>query len=258
MDLLLPTWWHWAGAIACALIVGAAKTGIPGLGFLAVPLLAVTLRPNESLSVGMLLPMLCAADVMAVWLYRRNPAIHHLWHLLPWVLPGMFLGACILAYMPNASLGPAIGGIVLVMILVHLWRNWRKHSEPPGRIAGAGFGVTAGVTTTVANAAGPIMSIYLLAQRMPKEEFIAAGAWFFFVVNLLKLPIYWIMPHFGTHKLLISADTLLIDACLLPAVVLGSLVGRRVVPHIPQRAFELVVLLLAAAASVSMLRPLLP
>jgi hypothetical protein len=95
-------------------------------------------------------------------------------------------------------------------------------------------------------------------QHNTKEEFIAAGAWFFFVVNLLKLPIYWIMPHFGTHKLLISSDTLLIDACLLPAVVIGSLVGRRLVPHIPQRAFELVVLLLAAAASLSMLRPLLP
>lgn len=251
MDLLLTTPGQWIGAAGCAFVVGAAKTGIPGLGFLAVPWMAWLLHPHSRLSVGALLPLLCCADVMAVWLYRRNTAIHHLWNLLPWVLLGMGLGWLILDRMPDAAFGPIIGITVLAMILVHLWRMWRKIINPPGRLVGAGFGVVAGTTTTVANAAGPVMSIYLLAKRLPKEDFIAAGAWFFFAVNLAKLPIYWANSSPGRE--MITTSSLLMDACLVPAVVAGSLIGRRIVPHIPQRTFEMVVLILAAAGAIRLL-----
>ncbi|MBN8525109.1 MAG: sulfite exporter TauE/SafE family protein [Planctomycetes bacterium] len=251
---LLPTPWHWANAIGIALVVGAAKTGVPGLGFLAVPWLAWVLAPNSLLSVGALLPLLICADIMAVWLYRKNPAIHHLWQLLPWVLIGLGVGAALILGIPAHWFNPTIGGIVLAMILVHLWRKWRKHIDPPGRLAGAGVGIIAGTTTTLANAAGPVMNIYLLAQRMPKEEFIAAGAWFFFVVNLLKVPLFLGLGWLGHEsKIMINSQTLLMDACLVPAVVAGSLLGRRVVPHIPQRTFESVVLLLAAAGAIRLL-----
>jgi len=251
---LLPTAWHWANAISIAFVVGAAKTGVPGLGFLAVPWLAWVLAPNSLLSVGALLPMLICADVMAVWLYRRNPAVHHLWQLLPWVLIGLGVGAGLLLSLPARWFNPAIGGTVVAMILVHLWRRWRKHIEPPGRVVGAGVGIIAGTTTTLANAAGPVMNLYLLAQRMPKEEFIAAGAWFFFVINLLKVPIYVGLGALGQgSKLMITSQTLLMDACLLPAVIAGSLIGRRLIPYIPQRTFEAVVLLLAAAGAVRLL-----
>lgn len=251
---LLPTTWHWANAIGIALVVGAAKTGVPGLGFLAVPWLAWVLAPNSLLSVGALLPLLISADIMAVWLYRRNPAVHHLWQLLPWVLIGMAVGAGLILSLPTRWFNPAIGCTVVAMILVHLWRKWRKQINAPTQAVGAGVGIIAGTTTTLANAAGPVMNIYLLAQRMPKEEFIAAGAWFFFIVNLLKVPIYLTLPLLGHDtKLMITSQTLLMDACLVPAVVVGSLVGRRLVPHIPQRAFEAVVLALATAGAIRLL-----
>lgn len=248
MDLLLQTPGQWIGAAACAFVVGAAKTGVPGLGFLAVPWMAWLLYPDSRLSVGALLPLLCCADMMAVWLYRRNAAIHHLWHMLPWVVVGMGGGWLILRHLPNASFGPLIGSVVLLMISIHVWRICRKRTEPPGRLAGAGFGIVAGTTTTVANAAGPVMNMYLLALRLPKEEFIAAGAWFFFAINLAKLPIY------GCNDM-ISQASLLMDACLVPAVVAGSLVGRRIVPHIPQRTFEIIVLVLAAIGAARLLVP---
>ena len=85
---------------------------------------------------------------------------------------------------------------------------WRQYREPPGRATGAGFGIAAGVTTTVANAAGPIMSIYLLAQRLPKEDFIAAGVWFFFLVNLIYIPLSeepGLAKRFGDDCLLYKA-----------------------------------------------------
>ena len=251
---LLPTPWHWANAIGIALVVGAAKTGVPGLGFLAVPWLAWVLAPNSLLSVGALLPLLICADIMAVWLYRKNPAVHHLWALLPWVLIGMACGAGLILSLPRQWFNPAIGGTVVLMILVHLWRQWRGRIEAPGKAVGAGVGIVAGTTTTLANAAGPVMNLYLLAQRLPKEEFIAAGAWFFFVVNLMKVPVYIALGAIGSGaKLMITSQTLLMDASLVPAVVLGSLIGRRVVPYIPQRTFEAVVILLAAAGAVRLL-----
>lgn len=248
MDALLPTWWHWAGAAVCALIIGGAKTGMPGFGILAVPWFAWLFHDQVKLSAGALLPLLCCADVMAVWLYRRNAAIHHLWHMLPWVLCGMGLGAVALWALSNGVLRPVLGGMLVAMIAMHLWRKRRKDLEPPGRAAAAGFGVTAGMTTTIANAAGPVMNIYLLGQRLPKEDFIAAGAWFFFAVNLAKLPLYGING-------MITGQTLLIDLCLFPAVVIGSLIGRRVVKRIPQGAFELTVLLLAAVGAIMLLIP---
>lgn len=245
---LLPTPWHWANAIGIAFVVGAAKTGVPGLGFLAVPWMAWVLAPQSLLSVGALLPLLICADMMAVWLYRKNPAVHHLWKLLPWVLIGMVAGTMLILALPQERFNAAIGGTVMAMIAIHLWRKWRQHNQPPGQAVGAGVGIIAGTTTTLANAAGPVMNIYLLAQRMPKEEFIAAGAWFFFTVNLMKVPIYVLVS-----KPMITSQTLLMDACLVPAVIVGSLVGRRIIPHIPQRTFEAIMLLLAGAAAVGLL-----
>ncbi|HAT09501.1 MAG TPA: hypothetical protein DCS97_02665 [Planctomycetes bacterium] len=247
----LPTPWHWLGAVGCALVVGAAKTGIPGLGFLAVPWLALLFHDQVRMSAGALLPLLCVADVMAVWLYRNNRAIHQLWHMLPWVLAGMGLGAAALWLLSDAVLRPVLGVILLGMIGLHLWRKRHADLAPLGRGAAAAFGVTAGTTTTIANAAGPVMNIYLLSQRLPKEDFIAAGAWFFFAVNLAKLPIY------GSRGM-ITVDTLLIDAWLVPAVIAGSLIGRRIVKRIPQGTFELIVLLLATIGSLMLFIPTRP
>lgn len=245
---LLPTPWHWAGAITCAVIIGGAKTGMPGFGILAVPWFAWLFHDQVKLSAGALLPLLCVADVMAVWLYRSNAAIHHLWHMLPWVLIGMGMGAAALWMLDNAVLRPVLGGMLVAMIAMHIWRKRQRDQRVPGRAVGAGFGVAAGLTTTIANAAGPVMNIYLLGQRLPKEDFIAAGAWFFFAVNLAKLPLY------GVNGM-ITGQTLLIDLCLVPGVVIGSLIGRRVVKRIPQGAFELAVLLLAAVGACMLLIP---
>jgi uncharacterized membrane protein YfcA len=112
----------------------------------------------------------------------------------------------------------------------------------------AGYGVSAGFATTVANAAGPVMNLYLLARRLPKQEFVATGAWFFFVVNLVKLPIY------GVHGL-IDRRSLMFNAALAPAVIVGALLGRAVLGRLPQATFDKLVMALTVCAAALLLLP---
>ena len=107
--------------------------------------------------------------------------------------------------------------------------------------------MAAGFATTVANAAGPVMNLYLLTKQLPKEEFIATGAWFFFVINLAKIPIY------AWHGLF-SRTSLIFDAVLVPAVLLGALAGRWLLGRIPPNVFEALVIMMTAASTILLFR----
>jgi uncharacterized membrane protein YfcA len=132
------------------------------------------------------------------------------------------------------------------MLLVYLWRRFAPGAAmvTPHPVA---YGVSTGFATTVANAAGPVMSLYLLSKRLPKEEFIATGAWFFFFINLTKVPIYvW-------HGM-ITPRSLVFDAMMVPAVLCGALTGRWVVGHINPKVFETLVILLTTASTLLLFR----
>jgi len=237
-------WWQWALGATCAFFVGVAKTGVPGLGILVVPMMVLVVGDARA-SAGWLLPLLCFADLFAVFYYRRHAAANKLFSLIPSVLVGMALGAMTLS-LPEGRIRPIIGVIVLVMLAAYLWR--KRHPEALA-VADRGepYGVAAGFSTTVANAAGPAMSLYLLSKKLTKEEFVATGAWFFFVVNLTKVPIY-------TWHGLFSRTSLTVDALLAPAVLCGALGGRWALGRISAGAFEFLVLLLTAASALLMFR----
>jgi uncharacterized membrane protein YfcA len=167
--------------------------------------------------------------------------------LAPWVVLGMGAGAFALSG-PEPILRRMVGLIVLAMIVVHVAR--RRAAPPPidTGLAIAAYGASAGFATTVANAAGPIMNLYLLAKRLPKEELIGTGAWFFLVINFSKIPVY-------VFHGLIGSRSLAFDALLLPAVIAGALSGRALFSRFPQRTFELVVLGLTAVSAVLLLLP---
>jgi uncharacterized membrane protein YfcA len=228
-------------------MVGLAKTGVPGFGIFVVPLMVLTVGDARQ-SAGWLLPLLSVADIIAVIRFRRQAAARRLFSLVPWVLGGMIVGALALGG-PEAVLRPVVGAIVLAMIALRLWRARQPEStaDLPAAQA-AGYGVAAGFATTVANAAGPIMNMYLFARRLPRDEFIATGAWFFLVINLAKAPLY-------AARGLITAPSLLFDLLLVPAVVVGSVIGRQVSQRLPQHLFERVVLALTAIAAVLLLLP---
>ncbi|MBM3788639.1 MAG: sulfite exporter TauE/SafE family protein [Acidobacteria bacterium] len=221
--------YKWLLGALVAFSVGVAKTGVPGFGIMAVPVFVLTVG-DARLSAGWLLPLLIAADVFAVFYFRRHAAAGALFSLFPWVMAGMIGGAIVLGY-PDGLIRPLVGTITLAMLLLHLWRQRRVAESPPAGWRHASFyGTAAGFATMVANAAGPIMNLYLLSKRLPREEFVATGAWFFFIVNLTKVPVY-------SRLQLFSSQSLLFDLALLPFVIGGALTGRKLLTVMPEKAF---------------------
>ena len=250
---------QWLFLLVGAFGVGLSKTGIAGFGIVAVALFAVALPAK--VSVGVILPVLIVGDLCAISVYRRKAVWSHLATLFPWAAAGVGLGYAALGRVDDRQVAHLIGAILVLLTIVHVAR--RAFDSKRGRPEAAAedragiaqhpaliavMGVLAGFTTMTANAAGPIMVLYLLATRLPKVEFIGTGAWFFFLLNAFKTP-------FSAKLGLISASTLPLDAELAPAVVIGAIAGSRVVHRIDQRLFENIALVLTLAAAIKLLWP---
>ncbi len=226
----------WALALLSAFLVGLSKTGIAGLGILPVAIFAGILPARES--VGVVLIVLLAGDLVAVTVYRREADWGHLMGLFPWAGAGIVLGALAFGQMNDATVRVLIGSILVGLVLLQWFRRARPVEVsvgPPARWIVIGTGVGAGFTTMVANAAGPLMVMYLLAMRLPKLIFVGTAAWFFLAVNVFKVP-------FSYSLGLITAESLGLSLRLAPFAVLGALSGRWVLRRIDQRLFEMLAL----------------
>jgi uncharacterized membrane protein YfcA len=231
----------------CAVMVGIAKTGIPGVGILAVPLTALLFPALKS--TGILLGILILADLFAIIYHRRNAKWSHVLRLLPAALAGIVVGYFVMKQINDEQLKPIIGVIVLVMLGINYWRTRTKGKDAPIPTQwwfAVGLGFMAGVTTMMANAAGPVMVIYLLAMRLEKIEFVGTQAWFFFVVNWLKVP-------FSANLKLMTIESVKLDLMMLPFIAVGAVIGIFFLKRIPQKAFAAVVQILAVIAAVKLL-----
>lgn len=239
--------WQWTLLAIGAAIAGFSKTGIPGTSILFVALFANVLPAKEA--TGVVLPLLIFADLFSAVVYRKHLAWRRVGGLLPWAVGGVVLGWLALRWIDNAAAARVIGAIIAAMLALHLWRQRTQSEEALRRVPaalGPAAGVLAGFTTTVANAAGPVMVLYLLAMRLPKLEFLGTSAAFFLAINWIKVPF---MVQLG----LINPASLALNLWLLPAVAAGALIGRRVAQTVNQRAFETVALGLTALAAAKLL-----
>lgn len=237
--------WQWGIASLAAVIVGISKSGIGGLGMLAVVLFAQIIPAKQA--TGLVLPLLCFGDVVGATYYRKHASWQHLWRLFPWTAAGVVIGYFALGEIDDRQAQLLVGGIVLVLVAMHLIRRRRAgHETEHGAWFAPTIGVLAGFTTLVANAAGPLMAVYMLAMRLPKMNYVGTGAVFFLLLNLFKVPF---MLHLG----LINAASFSLNLTLVPLVFAGAWLGRMLVVRIDQRSFENLALGLSLLAGLKLL-----
>ncbi|AVL98353.1 MULTISPECIES: sulfite exporter TauE/SafE family protein [Microbacterium] len=242
--------WAWAALGVAAVVIGISKTALPGGSILAIALFAAVLPARTSTAATLLLLMV--GDVFALLAYRRHAHWPTLLRLAPAVVAGLLLGFAFLALTGDGVVRRAIGVILLLMIAVTLWRRWRQARAEQEAAARGGallagvYGTLGGFTTMVANAGGPVMSMYFLATRTPVQVFLGTSAWFFAIINVIKVPF---LAGIG----LFTGPVLLTDAILAPLVVLGALLGLRVARRLDQRLFDRIVIVLTILGAVYLL-----
>ncbi|AMG82751.1 MULTISPECIES: sulfite exporter TauE/SafE family protein [Microbacterium] len=242
--------WAWAALGVAAVVIGISKTALPGGSILAIALFAAVLPARTSTAATLLLLMV--GDVFALLAYRRHAHWPTLLRLAPAVVAGLLLGFAFLALTGDGVVRRAIGVILLLMIAVTLWRRWRQARAEQEAAARGGallagvYGTLGGFTTMVANAGGPVMSMYFLATRTPVQVFLGTSAWFFAIINVIKVPF---LAGIG----LFTGPVLLTDAILAPLVVLGARLGLRVARRLDQRLFDRIVIVLTILGAVYLL-----
>ena len=271
----------WLLLLAAACLTGLAKTVLPGAATIAVALFAAVLPAKES--TGVMLVLLLVGDVLAVWSYRHDADVTMLRRLIPAVAVGVLAGAVFLRLASDTGTRRVIGVVLLLLIAATLWGRRRSARPAPGAAAAAGpadsaggpspapsprpaddavgsrsgagsspparalYGALAGFTTMVANAGGPVTSMYFLACRYPVKAFLGTTAWFFFLVNVTKLP-------FSLSLGIIRPEHLALDAVLAPVVIALALAGRRLADRMDQRVFEPIVIALTVLSALPLLQ----
>lgn len=245
MPSLTPAEWLLAALAAVGL--GFSKAGLAGVSLFHVVVFAFLFDARES--TGIVLPMLVAGDLCAVIALHQHVRWDYVRRMLPPAALGVTIAALFMRTISDAMFRPLIGWIVLALALMHVVRmRWPGLfvTVPHSTVAVWGIGLLAGAATMLANAAGPIMSVYCVAVGLPKLELVGTLAWFFFIINAFKIP-------FSAGLGLIHADTLLFNAILVPAVVAGVFGGRWIVRRLPQRIFDLLMLAFAGVAALRLI-----
>lgn len=228
----------WFLLTTATICIGVSKTALPGAATLAVALFAAVLPARAS--IGTMLVLLLVGDVLAVWTYRHDADWDTLRRLVPGVLMGIVLGAVFLRFASDSMTKVFIGSLLLVLM---------RLPHPPevqGRIGRATYGTLAGFTTMAANAGGPVTSMYFLASRFPVSTFLGTTAWFFFLVNVIKVP-------FSIGLGIIQPGTLMIDAILAPVVIGSGCAGRALARRMTDKVFTPIVTVLTIISALYLL-----
>ncbi|HEY9049732.1 MAG TPA: sulfite exporter TauE/SafE family protein [Ohtaekwangia sp.] len=230
-----------------AIFVGMSKTGVHGTGMISVPLLASVF--GGQLSSGVMLPLLCIADVMGVWYYHRHASWSHLKKLFPWAVVGTILGTIVGGMIDDVVFKMIMALIIVASVIIMLWLERGRHKEniPDNKWFASLTGTTGGFSSMVGNLAGSVMAVYFLSMRLPKNTFIGTTAWFFMVMNWFKVPFH----VFAWHT--ISWNTFMLDLIAIPLIAVGAFLGIVIVRNIPERLYRWFIIGMTLIAAIMML-----
>ncbi|HEY4789501.1 MAG TPA: sulfite exporter TauE/SafE family protein [Bacteroidales bacterium] len=237
----------WFCGTLAAVLIGMGKTGFSGAGNLAIPLLAILFGGRPS--TGIILPMLCLADIFGVVYYHRHADMKYIFKLLPWAFAGILIALFVGYKISDQTFKTIIGITVLLSVLLMFWQDYHKDTMkiPNTWWYSALFGLIGGFVTMIGNAAGPIMAIFLQSMRLPKNNYIGTGAWFFLIVNYTKIPlqlVYWKN---------ISRATLNFDLILIPAIAIGAFLGIKLIKLLPEKTYRIIILISTSISALFLL-----
>ena len=237
----------WLLLAIAAFGIGITKSGFSGVSMVHVILFAFVFGARNS--TGIVLPMLIAGDIFAMSVYGKHANWRYVRRMMLPTLIGVVIGWLMMFRLPETYYRPLIGAIIFgltVLQIIRLWKEKWLADVPHAAWFAWSMGIFVGLTTMLANAAGPVFGLYLLAIGLPKLEFVGTAAWFFLLLNIVKIPFSWSLG-------LIRLDTLALNAMLIPLIALGLWVGTRIIRKIPQRLFDSLILALTGVASLKLL-----
>jgi hypothetical protein len=238
---------EWILLAIAAAGIGITKSGLSGLSMVHVLIFAHVFQARDS--TGVVLPMLIVGDVCAIRAYGQHANWNQVWRMMPPAVVGVILGWLWMYRLDESAYRPLIGGIILGLTILQIARLWRTdwQANIPHSLAFAWtMGLTVGMTTMLANAAGPVFGLYLLALAVPKLEFVGTSAWFFLMLNVFKVPFSWSLG-------LITTETLCLNGLLCPLIVMGLWIGKAIVKRLPQKVFDSLILVFTALAAIRLL-----
>lgn len=243
MDISLTSW---ILASAAAFVIGMSKAGIKGIAVINVTFMALAFGAKKS--TGLVVPLLVLADIFAVIYYNRHTQWNYVFKVLPWMVLGVFIGVYLGKDLPETIFKTGMAVIILITVFMMYWWDRKKTKTVPTHWAfSSSIGTIAGITTMVGNLAGAFSNIYFLAMRLPKNHFIGTAAWLFLIINIIKLPF-----HFFVWET-ISQETIVLNLKLLPGILIGFIVGIKVIKLINEAFFRKMILVLTALGAILIL-----
>lgn len=238
---------QWVMLFLGAMGIGLSKSGFPGISMFHVVVYASIFGTKAS--TGVLLPMLVVGDCIAIFVFGRKAEWNHVRKLLPPTLLGVLTGWLIMDVMNPDLFKKLVGGIILSLIVLQVTRAKKPEwfdQIPDRKWFAILLGLLAGITTMLANAAGPVIALYLISVKLPKWELIGTSAWLFLVLNISKLPLSYELG-------LIHQESLKAGLMVVMGIPIGLYLGRWLVEKISQKWFNIILLSFTAFAAIRMI-----
>ncbi len=251
MNEIISTWqfqppFYWTLAFLSLFLLGISKAGLKGIDILIVTILVFVFEAKPSS--GILLPLLCVGDLIAVIYYRRHVNWQHLPRLLPWMVIGVIAGAWFGNEIDEATFKKFMAAIIVLAIIAMLLNELRKNQKvPQNKALAAVLGLAAGFTTMLGNLAGPFADLYFLLVRFDKKQFIGTAAWLFLFINLFKVPFHLFVWE------TISRPTLVISTILIPITLVGFAFGVRIIRFIKEEIYRKMIIALTLIGAIVIL-----
>lgn len=219
----------WIAGSVAAMLVGLSKGGLPVVGMLAVPVLALAIPPVAA--AGLLLPVYVASDMIGLYAYRRAFDRRVLAILAPAAVVGIGLGWLTAAAVPERLVTGLVGAIGAVFAVTLLFGRRPGGEGRKARVGpGIFWGALTGYTSFVSHAGAPPYQVYVLPLRLDKTVFAGTTTVLFAFVNAVKLIPYWALGQLSVANLKVAA------LLSLPAVAAVA-AGVALVRVLPERLF---------------------